>query len=324
MRRIFFILLCSMSCICQDISTVLDSEYPWLRLPPTPSLPLPRIERYVEINGVDIWYTIYGPTDGIPVLFLHGGFANSNYWSYQVEELKSTYRCILMDSRGQGRSTTSSADITYDRMTADVIALLDYLDIQQVHLVGWSDGGIIGLNIAMRYPGRLSSLFVFGANYVPSGVKDVSKSPVFMAYLERTRVEYEAISPVNDYTNLYNNLTTMWSSSPNWSQEDFMKIDSKLPVWIVDGDHEEGLYREQPDTMLSWIPQAGELILPRTSHFAFLQNPTFFTASVARFLAEANCFNCDYTISLRSSTTSISHVHSYITMLVSLFLMIFH
>ena len=323
MRSIVLILLCSMSCICQDTSTVLNSEYPWLRLPPTPNLPLPCVERYVEINNVDIWYTIYGPSDGIPVLFLHGGFANSNYWSYQVEKLQSAYRCILMDSRGQGRSTTSSADITYDRMTTDVIALLDYLDIRKVHLIGWSDGAIIGLNIAMRYPGRLSSLFVFGANYVPSGVKDVSKSPVFMAYLQRTQAEYEAISPVNDYLNLYNNLTTMWSSSPNWSQEDFMKIDSKLPVWIVDGDHEEGLYREQPDTMLSWIPQAGELILPRTSHFAFIQNPTFFTASVARFLAEANCFTCDYTISLRSSASSISCVLFYITIVVSLVFVIF-
>lgn len=324
MRTIFLVLLCSISCMCEDSSTILDSEYPWLRLPATPQLPMPYVEQYAEINGVMIWHTIYGPSDGIPVLFLHGGFANSNYWGFQVEELQSIYRCILMDSRGQGRSTTSSVDITYDLMTSDVIALLDYLAIQQVHLVGWSDGGIIGLNIAMKYPGRLSSLFVFGANYVPSGVKDVSLSPVFMAYLQRTQAEYEAMNPINDYPNLYKNLTTMWSTSPNWSREDFAKIDSKLPVWIVDGDHEEGLYREQPDTMLSWIPQAGELILPRTSHFAFIQNPAFFTVSVARSITEATCFTCDYTTLARSSVSSVFYASFYITIMVSLLINIFH
>lgn len=324
MRTIFVVLLCSMSCIGEDNSTVLYSEYPWLRLPPTPQLPLPYVEQYAEINGISIWHAIFGPSDGIPVLFLHGGFASSNYWGFQVEELKTTYRCILMDSRGQGRTTASSMDITYDLMTSDVIGLLDYLAIPQVHLVGWSDGGIIGLNIAMKYPGRLSSLFAFGTNYVVSGTKDVSVSAVFMAYLQRTQAEYEAMNPINDYQNLYNNLTTMWSTSPNWSRQDFISIDSTLPVWIVDGDHEEGVYREQPDTMASWIPQAGELILPRTSHFAFIQNPTLFTMSVARFLTEATCYTCDYTTSGRSSVGSIFDTPLCITILISLSLNIFY
>lgn len=324
MRTIVIVFLYSMSCTCGDDSTILDSEYPWLRLPRTPTLPMPCVEQYAEINGVTIWYTTYGPNDGVPVLFLHGGFANSNYWGFQVKELKSIYRCILMDSRGHGRSTTSSADITYDRMTTDVVALLDYLAIPKVNLVGWSDGAIIGLNIAMKYPDRLSSLFVFGANYIYTGVKDVSTSRVFMAYLERTRAEYETMNPINDYPSLYNNLTTMWSNSPNLSQENFMMIDSKLPVWIVDGDHEEAFHREQPDTMASWIPQAGELILPRTSHFAFIQNPAFFTASVARFLTEANCFTCDYTISNRSSVDTVFYAPFYIIILISLPFNIFY
>ena len=70
----------------------------------------------------------------------------------------------------------------------------------------------------------------------------------------------------------------------------FAKIDSELPIWIVDADHEEAILREQPDTMTNWIPQAGELILPRTSHFGFIQDPEFFTASLARFLTESRNF----------------------------------
>ena len=141
----------------------------------------------------------------------------------------------------------------------------------------------------MNYPTRLRSLFAFAANYVPSGTKDVFASPVFMQYLARSKIEYKRINPEKNYPNLYNNLTTMWATQPNWTQTDFQKIKKDLPVWIVDADHEEAIYREQPDTMTSWIPQAGELILPRTSHFAFLQDPESFTWNLKRFLAQTSC-----------------------------------
>ena len=223
MLVILLSLLCFFSHIAAENSTVLHSEYPWLRLPRTPTLPLPRRGQYIAINGIRIWYKIYGPKNARPLLFLHGGFANSDYWGLQVRKLKSKYRCILMDSRGQGRSTTSSANITYNLMASDVIALLDHLQISKTNLVGWSDGAIIGLNIAMNYPGRLSSLFAFAANYVPEGVKDISASPVFMAYLTRSQAEYEAKNPRKNYAKLYDQLTTMWASLPKWNEQDFCK-----------------------------------------------------------------------------------------------------
>ena len=208
-----------------------------------------------------------------------------------------------MDSRGQGRSTLSSRGISYDLMTSDVIALLDYLGISKVHVVGWSDGAIIGLNIAMKYPTRLRSLFAFAANYNPSGVKDITLSPVFLAYLQRSQIEYQSLNPAPNYTQLYNVMLSMWGSSPSWTQRNFAMINSSLPIWIVDGDHEEAIYREQPDTMSSWIPQSGELIIPRTSHFAFMQIPDLFTTNLARFLVEADCFNCTYIVTSGSSST---------------------
>ena len=73
----------------------------------------------------------------------------------------------------------------------------------------------------------------------------------------------------------------------NPTKVDFEKIPSDLAVWIVGSDHEEAVPREQTDTMASWIPQAGELILPGTSHFALIQEPTRFTAALEQFLAEA-------------------------------------
>jgi pimeloyl-ACP methyl ester carboxylesterase len=147
---------CLIVSIKAENSTILYSENPWLRLPATPQLPFPNHGQYAAINGIQIWYIIYDPNTGTPLLFIHGGFANSNYWASQIQQLKSVYRCIFMDSRGQRRSTMSSTGISYDLMKSDAIALLDYLGIQKIHLIGWSDGAIIGLNIAMNYPNRLS------------------------------------------------------------------------------------------------------------------------------------------------------------------------
>ncbi|CAF3672667.1 unnamed protein product [Rotaria sordida] len=261
-------------------------KYPWLRLPPTPQLPYPHHGQYAQINNISIWYTIYGPKNGAPVLFLHGGLSKSDYWGLQVRQLQKTYKCILMDSRAQGRSSSSSANITYDLMTSDVVSLLNYLGFSKIHLVGWSDGANIGLNLAMNHPDRLYSLFAFGANYHPSSGNDTSIPPVFAAYLERTQAEYEAFNPNKSYEILFNDLLTMWSIYPNWTKVDFEKIPLDLPVWIVDGDHDEVVSREQPDTMASWIPQAGELILPRTGHFAPIQESTMFATSLEQFLAE--------------------------------------
>ena len=294
MHLILLVFIYFIPLITAEDPTLSNSIYPWLRLPPTPQLPSPHSDRYVEINDINIWYTIYGPENGLPLLFLHGGFANSDYWGLQVEELQYTYKCILMDSRGQGRSSSSSQNLNYDLMTSDVIGLLDHLGINKVHLVGWSDGANIGLNLAMNHPHRLISLFAFAANYVFSGMNDVSQSAVVLDYFTRVQIEYERMSPVKQFDHLYNNLTTMWGSLPNWTKEDFAKISPDLPVWIVVGDHEEAIKREQPDTMISWIPQAGQFIIPRTSHFAFLQDPKMFTMGLTKFLAEADCPTSDF------------------------------
>ncbi len=165
----------------------------WETLPPTPSLPKPERSGYAAVNGVRIWYAVFG--HGTPVILLHGGLANANYWGNQVPLLARHYRVIVMDSRGHGRSTRNAAPFGYDLMASDVIGLMDFLKIPKAAIVGWSDGAILGLDIAIHHPERLSKLFAFAANSDPSGVKDIDKSPVFTAYIARAEREYEALSP---------------------------------------------------------------------------------------------------------------------------------
>ncbi len=253
----------------------------WMTLPPTPTLPKADISGTAPVNGVRIWYAEFGK--GEPVLFVHGGLANSNYWGNQVRAFSRSYRVIVMDSRGHGRSTRNAQPYGYDLMAGDVIGLLDYLKIRKVALVGWSDGAIIGLDIAMHHPERLSKLFAFAANIDPSGVSDASHSPVVAQYIPRAGREYEMLSPTpKEYKSFLAQITGMWNSQPHWTKADFARI--KVPTWIVDADHDEMVNHDQPRTMADWTPGAGLLIEPDVSHFAFLQDPAQFNRDLMHFL----------------------------------------
>jgi pimeloyl-ACP methyl ester carboxylesterase len=254
----------------------------WMTLPPTPTLPKADASGYAPVNGIRIWYATFG--QGEPVLLVHGGLANANYWGNQVPALVAAhYRVIVMDSRGHGRSTRNAQPYGYDLMSDDVIGLLDYLKIRKVALVGWSDGAIIGLDIAMHHPERLSKLFAFAANIDPSGVADASHSPVVNTYIPRAGHEYATLSPTpREYKSFLAQITAMWNSQPHWTKADFTKITA--PVWIVDADHDEMITHDQPRKMADWMPGAGLLIEPDVSHFAFLQDPAQFNRDILHFL----------------------------------------
>jgi pimeloyl-ACP methyl ester carboxylesterase len=254
----------------------------WEKLPPTPELPKADRSGVEAINGVSIWYAVFGK--GSPVIFVHGGMGNSNYWGLQVQAVARGHQVIVLDSRGHGRSGRNGQPITYHLMATDVLALMDALKIQTAALVGWSDGGNIGLDIAINHPERLTGLFAFGANSDPSGVKDPSKSPAFQAYLQRTKEEYQKLAPVPaDFDATMEQLGKMWDSEPHFTDDQLRSI--KVPTWIVDGDRDEVIKRENTDHMAALIPNAGELILPQGSHFAVLQDPAQFNEAVLRFLS---------------------------------------
>jgi pimeloyl-ACP methyl ester carboxylesterase len=263
-------------------AAVARAEPQWLTLPPTPTLPTPTASGYAPVNGIKIWYATFGR--GSPVILLHGGLANANYWGDLVPALAPHYRVVVMDSRGHGRSSRDAKPYGYDLMASDVLALMDYLKIDKAALVGWSDGAIIGLDIALHHPERLSKLFAFAANSDPSGVKDVNQSPVFTAFVARARKEYETLSPTpTQYDAFLAQITKMWETQPNWSAADLAGI--KVPTWIVDADHDEAIKRENTLFMADHIPGSGLLIQPQVSHFSFLQDPQQFDADVLHFLA---------------------------------------
>ena len=258
-----------------------SAEPQWLTLPPTPTLPTAAQSGLAPVNGIKLWYAEFG--QGAPVILLHGGLANSNYWGLLVRALAPHYRVIVVDSRGHGRSSRDARPYGYDLMADDVVGLMDYLKIDKAALVGWSDGAIIGLDIALRHPQRLSKLFAFAANSDPSAVKDVEHDPVFSAFIARARGEYETLSPTpKQYDAFLKQIEKMWEGEPHWTADRLHGIE--VPTWIVDADHDEAIKRDNTLFMADNIPGSGLLIQPQVSHFSFLQDPAQFNGDVLHFL----------------------------------------
>ena len=254
----------------------------WEVLPPTPALPSSDRSGMAPVNGIRMFYAVYGRGD--PVVMIHGGLANSSYWGLQIPALTRQYQVIVLDSRGQGRSTRTPEPITYDLMASDVLALMDFLQVRRTSLIGWSDGAIIGLQIAIHHPDRLERLFAFAGNSDPSGTKKSNGSPAFAAYNRRVEQEYKALSPAPDaFISFRSELSRMWANEPRFTSRQLQGI--TIPTRIVVGDHDEIIKLQNTEWMASQIPGSTKLFLAGVGHFAFLQDPAAFNQAVLQFLS---------------------------------------
>jgi pimeloyl-ACP methyl ester carboxylesterase len=257
----------------------------WQTLPALAPAPKGATTGVAPVNDIQMYYAVYGK--GQPVILLHGGLSNSDYWNGLVPALVArNFQVIVADSRGHGRSTRSAQPYSYDLMSTDVLALLDHLKIPKADLVGWSDGGIIGLDIAIHHPERLNRLYAYGANSDLTGLKpDFDKSPAFAAFIERAGTEYQKLSKTPDqYDAFLQQVSQMWATQPDFTADQLRGI--KVRTAIADGEYEEAIKREHTDYMAHTIPGAELHILPNVSHFGLLQNPEEFNRVVLKFLSE--------------------------------------
>jgi pimeloyl-ACP methyl ester carboxylesterase len=258
-----------------------SAEQPWKVLPPTPELPPATVAGPVHVNDIEMWRAEFGPRDGRPVIMVHGGLANANYFGRVIPFLVDEgFHVVAVDSRGHGRSTRSAQPYSYELMASDVVAMLDALRIPKADLVGWSDGGIIGIVLAIRSPERLNRVFAFGANTVPEGlIPDFDKEGVFADFEKRAGDEYEKLSPTpGQYDSFLKQIGEMWATQPRITDGQLKAI--RTPITIADGRYDEAIKQSHDRYMAAAIPGAHLMILPGVSHFAALQNPPLFARAV--------------------------------------------
>ena len=258
------------------------AEDQWMAIPVAAAMPVATSSGMAPVNGIQMYYATYGAGD--PVLLIHGGLGHSDIWANQVADLMKDHLVIVADSRGHGRSSRTEDPFGYDLMSADFVALLDFLKIDKVDLVGWSDGGIIGLDIAMSHPERLKSVFAQAANITTDGVDpSVATDDVFNAYIGKMAVDYAKMSPTPDQFDAFvAQISNMWATQPNWTDAQVAAI--TVPVAVVAGEYDEAILRPHTDKIAALIPGAKLVILPQASHFAMLQAPDDYTAAVRAFI----------------------------------------
>ena len=245
-------------------------------------LPDTRIQGFVEHKGARIWYAAYGL--GSPVILLHGGLGNSGNWGYQVPALvENGYRAIVIDSRGHGRSTRDEQPYSYELMAADVLAVMDSLEIANAGLVGWSDGACTALILAANHPERAAGVFFFACNMDPSGTKEFEFTLTVQRCLNRHVKDYAQFSATPDAFNGFSEAVGfMQRTQPNYSAEDLSKI--SVPVVIVQSDQDEFIKREHAEYLARNIPNAEFVLFHGVSHFAPLQRPDLFNAVMLNFI----------------------------------------
>jgi pimeloyl-ACP methyl ester carboxylesterase len=238
---------------------------------------------YVEHDGARIWYASYG--SGVPVVLLHGGFGNAENWGYQLPALlEGGYQAVLIESRGHGRSTRDARPLSYELMAADVRAALDALKLEKAHVVGWSDGAIVALTIAMKYPASVLSVFSFGGSSDVAGVNEITDPPpILRRIFGRHMRDYARLSATpDDFDEFAEAVDLMMKTQPHYSAQSLSAI--LAPVAIVHAEREEFVRLDHAEYLARSIPGAELTILPEVSHFAPLQRPHQFNRAMLAYL----------------------------------------
>jgi pimeloyl-ACP methyl ester carboxylesterase len=232
---------------------------------------------YAALNGVRIYYETYG--NGPPVLLLHGGLGSLEDMHHQIRALAADRFVIAPDSRAHGRSTDADEPLSYALMADDMIKLLDKLGVHQADIVGWSDGGIIGLEMAIHHPEHVRRLVIIGANYDVSGLKVV---PPANADVPPRPALYARIAPdPAHWPVLYSKVTTMWRTQPHYDLQDLGRI--VAPTLVIAGEHDV-IRPEHTDKLASAIPGADEVIIAGGTHAVLAQKATAVNVLIVRFL----------------------------------------
>jgi len=228
--------------------------------------------KYMDVNGVSLYYEIYG--EGEPLLMIHGNGNSMSGFIGNVEELSKHYKVIFVDCRGRGASTyNKGVELTFDLQIEDLKQFLDKLNISKTHIVGWSDGGILALLMAIQHPEKVDKIVSMAGNIFPEGCIDLDGMKEIRDNLVKNNVNHK-----NDLSiDLYN----LDINYPNLKYEDLSVIKSK--TLIMAGDHDE-IKHEHTLKIFEAIPKAQLAIVPNANHYLPSNNPKLFNEIVLRFL----------------------------------------
>jgi pimeloyl-ACP methyl ester carboxylesterase len=233
--------------------------------------------QFYNIRGFKMYAEIYG--QGEPLLIIHGNGGSINNFIYQIPYFEKKYKVIIADSRAQGNSADNGDSLSYEMMADDYAALLDALKVDSAYVIGWSDGGINALLLAIRHPEKVKKLASTGANLVPdtTAVPKQIWDMVMPAYKALKVKANKTAEEKSGYK-----LLRLLVEQPHIPLTDLQKI--SCPSLIIGGDHD--VIKEE-HTMLIYknIPKAYLWILPASGHSTPIVYKDDFNKEVDRFFS---------------------------------------
>jgi pimeloyl-ACP methyl ester carboxylesterase len=242
---------------------------------------------FVELPGVRTWYEAEG--DGEPLVLLHGGFCTNETWDAQRGDLAAHYRVYLPERRAHGRTPDVSGPLSYQDMADDTAHFLESVVGGPAHLVGWSDGGIVALLVALARPDLVRKVVAMGANFRPA--PECAAEPAMLGELTPDGPElapfremYAAVSPdgADHWPVVVAKMADVYAVEPDLTPDDLARITAPTLVLVGDDDlltleHTIALYRA--------IPRSELAVVPGTSHALPLEKPAQVNRVILDFLA---------------------------------------
>jgi len=231
----------------------------------------PQAGHYAQVNGIKIYYEIYGK--GEPLVLIHGNSDSIAGMAAQIAHFSPKYKVIVADSRGHGKSGLGTDHLNYPQMLEDWNGLLDYLKVKQARLFGWSDGGILGLLMAIKHPDKVSRLAIMGANLRPDETAVQPWAKPMLAEAVRQVDAMIAKKDTSENWDIQRQLLDLIMTQPNIAVKDLHKIN--IPVLVMAGDRDV-IREEHTIEIFQNLKKAHLAILPGHTHFAPATDPEMF------------------------------------------------
>jgi len=236
--------------------------------------------KMADINGIKIYYEVYGK--GEPLLLIHGNGQNISEMHNQIEYFAKKNKVIVVDSRGHGKSGLGEGRLTYLQMMEDYNSLLDTLQVKGAKIIGWSDGGIQALLLAIYHPDKVGKMALMGANLQPGPEAVSGWVYPLLKPLQETFDQMVESGDTSDDWNHHKQLIDLLFTQPNISIESIRKIN--VPVLVMAGDKDiiRGVHTLE---IFDNLPKAHLAILPGQTHWAPATDPETFNSLVDKFFS---------------------------------------
>lgn len=252
---------------------------------------------YVPVNGLKMYYEIHG--NGEPVVLLHGSFMTiTSNWQEMIAALSKTRQVIAVELQGHGRTADIDRDFSYDNLADDVAAMLDYLKIGQADLIGYSMGGGVAMNVAIRHPRNVRKVVIISAVFRDSGwVKEALDAyPHITAEAFKgspIEAEYKKLSPTpNQFPRFVKRVISMDLKPYDFGAEKLKA--TQAPMFFIHGDadgvrldHIAEMFRLKGDEIMGDIRPRGAsrlAVLPNTTHVTLMQKIDIIAPMINDFL----------------------------------------